>query len=65
MLKNCNFQVRVGLILAVYFGRKKQWNFFLTNLKTIFALDHWRVEIPTHWPNLASAILKQLAKMVR
>ena len=23
----------------------------------IFALDHWRVEIYTHWPNLASAIL--------
>ena len=23
----------------------------------IFALDHWRVEISTHWPNLASAIL--------
>ena len=21
------------------------------------ALDHWRVEISTHWPNLASAIL--------
>ena len=24
---------------------------------SIFALDHWRVEISTHWPNLASAIL--------
>ena len=31
----------------------------------IFALDHWRVEISTHWPNLASAILKQLAKMTK
>jgi hypothetical protein len=44
--------------------------FLWTNLKTkekiaeeaeskpsIFALNHWRVEISTHWPNLASAIL--------
>ena len=31
----------------------------------IFALDHLRVEIFTHWPNLASTILKQLARMAR
>jgi hypothetical protein len=26
----------------------------------IFALDHWQVEISTHWPNLASAINHRL-----
>jgi hypothetical protein len=39
--------------------RKKTMEKFLTNLKTKekIALDHWQVEISTHWPNLAIAIL--------
>jgi hypothetical protein len=39
------------------------FSYYIFNLTEKIALDHWQVEISTHWPNLASTILKQLAKM--